>query len=102
MRSHKTLLAFRLGCLASIMMAILLFGGGAGSPAQQIPVNYDEPKVGSYVLPDPLILEDGSRVRDAATWYRQRRPELLHLFEDNIYGRSPAQAPRCQLERVRY
>jgi hypothetical protein len=73
-------------------MAVLLMGGATPNFAQQIPVNYDESKVGSYTLPDPLVLEDGSRVRDTTTWYRQSRPELLRLFEENIYGKSPAQA----------
>ena len=33
-----------------------------------IPVNYDEAKVGTYTLPDPLVLADGKPVRDAKTW----------------------------------
>ena len=32
-----------------------------------IPVNYDESKVGTYTLPDPLVTANGARVRDAAT-----------------------------------
>lgn len=54
-----------------------------------IPVNYDESRVGTYTLPDPLALKDGKRVRDAKTWYRKRRPELVRLFEEHQFGRSP-------------
>src|SRR5215203_6655792 len=54
-----------------------------------IPVNYDESLVGSYTLPDPLLLADGKRVRDAKSWYRKRRPELVRLFEEYQFGRSP-------------
>src|SRR3982751_3184257 len=54
-----------------------------------IPVNYDEAKVGSYTLPDPLTLPGGQRVRDAKTWNEQRRPQILRLFEENEYGRAP-------------
>jgi hypothetical protein len=54
-----------------------------------IPVNYDEAKVGSYTLPDPLVLANGKPVRDAKTWDKQRRPEIVRLFEKNQYGRSP-------------
>jgi hypothetical protein len=54
-----------------------------------IPVNYDETKVGTYTLPDPLVLADGKPVRDAKTWIEKRRPEIVRLFEDNQYGRSP-------------
>ena len=51
--------------------------------------NYDEAKVGNYVLPNPLILNSGDPVRDAETWRSRRRPELLKLFEEQVYGRSP-------------
>jgi hypothetical protein len=54
-----------------------------------IPVNYDENKVGSYDLPDPLVLNNGKPVRDAETWMEKRRPEIVRLFEENEYGRSP-------------
>jgi hypothetical protein len=54
-----------------------------------IPVNYDETLVGSYTLPDPLVLADGKPVRDAKTWFRKRRPEIVRLFEENQFGRSP-------------
>lgn len=51
--------------------------------------NYDESNVGDYTLPDPLVLSDGTPVRDARTWDTKRRPELLKLFEERVYGRSP-------------
>jgi hypothetical protein len=55
--------------------------------------NYDEAKVGTYTLPDPLVLQNGQPVRDAAAWFAQRRPELLKLYETEIYGRVPNRAP---------
>jgi hypothetical protein len=56
--------------------------------------NYDETKVRPYTLPDPLVLANGKPVRDADTWRRQRRPEILRLYETEIYGRVPATAPK--------
>jgi hypothetical protein len=64
------------------------FGQAAPKPA--IPVNYDEALVGTYQLPDPLVLANGKPVHDAKTWYKKRRPELVQLFETNQYGRCPA------------
>src|SRR5260370_11358509 len=55
-----------------------------------IPVNYDEAHAGAYTLPDPLVLANGKHVRDARTWTETRRPEIVRLFEENEYGRSPA------------
>ena len=58
-----------------------------------IPVNYDEALVGHYKLPDPLQLANGKKVRDAKTWQHKRRPEIVHLFEQNQFGRSPESPP---------
>jgi len=62
--------------------------------------NYYEDKVGTYTLPDPLVLANGRPVRDAATWSKQRRPEILKLYETEIYGRVPATAPKVRFEVV--
>ena len=56
--------------------------------------NYDEAKVGTYTLPDPLVFANGSRVGDANAWRTRRRPELLRLYEQNIYGQVPAKLPQ--------
>ena len=61
----------------------------SAAPVAGIPVNYDESKVGSYTLPDPLVFADGKPVRDAQTWTGKRRPEIVRLFEENEYGRAP-------------
>ncbi|HEV2863915.1 MAG TPA: hypothetical protein VGX48_23165 [Pyrinomonadaceae bacterium] len=63
-----------------------------------IPVNYDESRVGTYTLPDPLVLSGGRRVRDAKTWYGKRRPELLRLFEEHQFGRSPGRPSRMSFD----
>lgn len=52
--------------------------------------NYDESKAGTYTLPDPLVYSDGTRVKDAADWRKRRRPEILALFENHVYGKTPA------------
>jgi hypothetical protein len=57
--------------------------------AQPSGFNYDEKKVPSYTLPDPLVLANGERVTDARTWTEKRRPEILSLFESQMYGKAP-------------
>jgi hypothetical protein len=58
-----------------------------------IPVNYDETLVGTYTLPDPLVLLNGKKVKNAKTWYTKRRPEIVSLIEENQFGRCP-EAPK--------
>ncbi len=59
--------------------------------------NYDEYKVPDYTLPDPLIFEDGTKVKDAASWER-RRAEILSLFETQVYGKMPGAAAGMHFE----
>lgn len=74
--------------LGKLLLAELVFCAAAIAQ-EKIPVNYDESKVGNLTLPDPLVLLNGERVGDAKAWYKKRRPEILQLFESNVYGRSP-------------
>ncbi len=51
--------------------------------------NYDESKMPAYTLPDPLVMENGRAVTTAEQWRNERRPELLRLFEEQMFGRAP-------------
>ncbi|UUO08527.1 acetylxylan esterase [Blastopirellula sp. J2-11] len=74
--------------LAASMVAI---GLPCLSALGQVPeANYNEAKVPKYELPDPLQFADGGSVASPEQWTEQRRPELLKLFEEHVYGKSPA------------
>ena len=60
--------------------------------------NYDEAKVGSSVLPDPLQMPGGKHVASPEVWFDQRRPELLRLYESEVFGRVPPRAPAVRKE----
>jgi hypothetical protein len=57
--------------------------------AQPFEPNYDESKVPQYTLPDPLVASDGQQIDTARLWWEKRRPEILELFQREVYGRSP-------------
>ncbi len=50
--------------------------------------NYDETCVPEYTLPDPGKFADGTPVESPGDW-PARRVELLDLFTDHVYGRTP-------------
>jgi len=87
-------LCFMIFPVASLIMLLSCVASGRSSSAPRtsvagIPVNNNETLVGTYSLPDPLTLANGEPVRDAETWYQKRRPEIVRLFEENQFGRSP-------------
>ncbi len=59
-----------------------------------IPINRDESKVPPYTLPDPLVSASGQHIRTAAEWSRIRRPEVMELFRNHVYGKTPESLPR--------
>jgi len=40
------------------------------------------------------VLNDGNKVKTAKVWWQQRRPEIVELFDREIYGRVPKDVPR--------
>src|SRR4051794_26193351 len=64
-----------------------------------IPVNYDETKVGTYTLPDPLVTSSGARVNDAAMWTHVRRPEIYRMIESTQFGRAPGKPDHVVVDR---
>ncbi|MDQ2711337.1 MAG: acetylxylan esterase [Acidobacteriota bacterium] len=76
--------------VAFLAGTVFLLTAQTPAPKASLPRgNYDESKVGTYTLPNPLVLENGKPVHDAKTFLQKRRPEIVHLLEDNQYGRSP-------------
>ncbi len=55
--------------------------------------NYDEAKVGQLAIPDPLVCVDGTKINTVDEWLTKRQPELLQIFEREVYGKTPSGKP---------
>jgi hypothetical protein len=75
------------------IIAILAIGIAPAEPAMaaEPPRHFppDPADAPGYTLPDPLITASGARISTAAEWMALRRPEILELFRENVYGRVP-------------
>ena len=60
--------------------------------------NYDESKVKSFTLPDPLVCNDGTKVTTPEQWWTTRRPEIVEAFDREVYGRVPKGVPELKWE----
>lgn len=80
--------------LLNLLHITSLRRGADGNPGSPNAANRDESKAGPFSpLPDPLVLKNGKRVKNAKTWWTQRRPEIVEDFEREIYGRVPKNVP---------
>ncbi|MFC1551332.1 GDSL-type esterase/lipase family protein [Candidatus Latescibacterota bacterium] len=63
--------------------------------------NYDESKATPYPdLPEILVTNDGQKVTTPEMWWNVRRPEIVELFDREIYGRVPENTPAVTWEVV--
>ena len=71
-------------------------GRNGTNPQDPNYANYDESKANPYPnLPDPLKLNNGKNVTTAKMWWDKRRPEIVEMFDREIYGRVPKVTPMC-------
>lgn len=52
----------------------------------------------SVLLPDPLILNNGKKVKSPAEWRSIRRPEILKIFTSQMYGKAPARPAKIRFK----
>jgi hypothetical protein len=90
----------RLVCVVLQGLLLVCLMAKLGAAQQPFKPNYDETKVPKYTLPDPLVLRDGTKVSSAVQWTTQRRPEVLQLFEEHVYGKTPAGRPKAMTFEV--
>ena len=68
--------------------------GPSGDEKAANHANYDESKANPYPdLPDPLTLNDGGKVTTPQMWWEKRRPEIVAMYEKDVYGRIPREVP---------
>ena len=84
-------------CILAASVGLVGFGLSIAA-AQAQEANYDEDKVPQYTLPDPLRTAGGEKVSTAAAWRNERRPEVLRLFETNVYGQAAGKPPEMSFE----
>jgi hypothetical protein len=83
---------------ALLFTATLFLNASTASAQEPAPRNHDEALVPQYVLPDPLVAEDGTKIETPEQWREIRRPEILKLFKEHMFG----QFPEADLTKVKF
>lgn len=74
-----------------MMGLCLMLGFTAAQVKAQEPneANYDESKVPQFTLPDLLKCNNGQEIMTAEQWEALRRPELMTIFTEQMFGKMP-------------
>ena len=65
---------------------------------RRTPFNYDEAKVPTYTLPNPLSAPGIDMADSPTAWQKTVRPALLELFREQVYGIRPTEPYRLGVE----
>jgi hypothetical protein len=76
-------------------------GRNGSNPQDPNYANYDESKANPWTnYPNALILENGKPVTTSKMWWDVRRPQIVELFDREIYGRVPKVMPTIHWEVI--
>ncbi|NBC66331.1 MAG: alpha/beta hydrolase [Bacteroidetes bacterium] len=68
--------------------------------AQDYELNYDESKVPEYTLPLILETQEGEQVTTVRDWRNTRRPEIMGLYEELVYGQIPSHFDAIEFDLI--
>ncbi len=74
-------------------LPFLILSMSALNAQQTFVPNYDEALADKFPVPDVLKGADGKMITTKEEWLTKRRPELLRIFEAEVYGKTPQKAP---------
>ncbi len=83
-RSEEQRMKLRHSCGRGLALFALLATIASGSGAQS---RHVQPETGAW--PDPLVTQAGQPIRNAEEFETVRRPELLKMFSEHVYGYTP-------------
>lgn len=81
-------------------LSLMILSGEDWADAQQKTANYDEAKIAPYTLPELLVTQNGSKITTPDAWNTIRRPEVLALFQEHVFGRTPGNWGKVSFETV--
>jgi hypothetical protein len=89
---HGTDIRMKCPAIFCFAAAVALFVSHADEPKNHdLDVIYDEAKVPPYDLPPLLVSSEGRPITTPEEWFNVRRPQIMALFGNLIYGVVPQQ-----------
>lgn len=71
-----------------LSLSLIAHSAQAQTVVPRVPYSYDESKVGNLSIPELLVAADGTKIDSIELWEKIRRPELLKLFQVEVFGKT--------------
>ena len=87
-----------------IILSILAAMLGVSNEAEaqkDLTARYDDIDIRPDELPDPLLFNNGRKVRSARQWEHKRRAEILEIFSQEMYGHIPAKPEGLHFKTIK-
>jgi len=88
MQNYNGIIDFHTVLRFILLTTCLLIVSFSHTMAQE-KANYDESKVPDYNLPELLEMANGDAIKTINEWRYLRKPEIIKLFTDHVYGEIP-------------
>ncbi|HUS01397.1 MAG TPA: hypothetical protein VMY77_06710 [Chitinophagaceae bacterium] len=75
--------------MRAIAFSILITFNYESVSGQNNSINYEESKVPSYKLPDPLSAPNGKKIMSPLQWTKMQRPYMMQMMQNYVYGKFP-------------
>lgn len=99
LRDLKWGLDMKIQAILTAVLCALALSASAREPKEyDNDLIYDESLIPHYDLPELLVSAEGDPIETAEEWMTIRRPQILSLFSNLVYGRVPKAAHPVEIE----
>ena len=70
-------------------------------PPRDFAARYEDADIPVCSLPDPMVFNNGKKVRDSRQWTEKRRDEILEVFSHEMYGHIPVKPEGLHFETIK-
>lgn len=90
----------KIGIISGLCLAFALSFQTEMKAQGDFAARYDDVEIPICDLPDPLVFNNGKKVKNSRQWTERRRAEILEIFAQEMYGHVPSKPDGLHFETI--
>lgn len=90
----------KIGIISGLCLAFALSFQTEMKAQGDFAARYDDVEIPICDLPDPLVFNNGKKVKNSRQWTENRRAEILEIFAQEMYGHVPSKPDGLHFETI--